>query len=195
MANMIGYSTDRDLGVDCVYLGLGIITGILIGMITVNIAGASVALHTGGGCLVSGLVFGWLRSKRPTFGSLPAATDCAAPEGFRTGHLYRRHRASGRTSGHHAAHGKRVLAGVAGGDSGTGALNQLHALRPLYPQDAPGGNLRCAGRASDLYTGVECGCRIRWQQDPCARVYCSLCHYQRAASYTPGDLLHSINSM
>ena len=74
-------------------------------------------------------------------------------------------------------------------------LLTLQALRPLYPQDAPGGNLRCAGRASDLYTGVECGCRRRWQQAPCARVYCSLCHYQRAASYTPGDLLHSINSM
>ena len=74
VANMIGYSTDRNLGVDYVYPGLGIITGILIGMITVNIAGASVALHTDGGCLISRLVFGWLRSKRPTFGSLPAAT-------------------------------------------------------------------------------------------------------------------------
>jgi hypothetical protein len=37
---MIGYSTDRDLGVDYGYPGLGIITGVLIGMITANIAGA-----------------------------------------------------------------------------------------------------------------------------------------------------------
>ncbi len=74
VGKMIGYSTDRDLGVDYVYLGLDIVTGILIRMITVNIAGASMALHTGGGCLISGLVFGWLRSKGPTFGSLQAAT-------------------------------------------------------------------------------------------------------------------------
>ncbi len=73
-ANAIGYSVDQGHGVDYIYLGLGIIAGILIGMITVPIAGASVALHTGGGCLISGLVFGWLRSKRPTFGSLPTAT-------------------------------------------------------------------------------------------------------------------------
>ena len=70
----IGYSMDRSDAVDYVYLGLGIIVGILVGMITVPIAGAPVALHTGGGCLISGLVFGWLRSKKPTFGSLPPAT-------------------------------------------------------------------------------------------------------------------------
>ncbi len=57
-----------------VYLGLGIVVGILIGMVTVPVAGSEVGLHTGGGCLISGLVFGWLRSKRPTFGSMPAAT-------------------------------------------------------------------------------------------------------------------------
>ena len=70
----MGYAIDRSDRVDYVYLGLGIITGVLIGMISVPIAGTPVALHTGGGCLIAGLVFGWLRSKRPTFGSLPAPT-------------------------------------------------------------------------------------------------------------------------
>jgi AspT/YidE/YbjL antiporter-like protein len=73
-ARAIGYTVDQGHGVDYIYLGLGIIVGILIGMITVPIAGASVALHTGGGCLISGLLFGWLRSKRPSFGSLPTPT-------------------------------------------------------------------------------------------------------------------------
>jgi len=73
-ASEVGYSMDRSDAVDYVYLGLGVIVGILVGMITVPIAGAPVALHTGGGCLISGLVFGWLRSRKPTFGSLPAAT-------------------------------------------------------------------------------------------------------------------------
>jgi aspartate-alanine antiporter len=70
----MGYEVETGNVTDYVYLGLGILTGMLIGMITVPIAGAPVALHTGGGCLISGLIFGWLRSKRPTFGSLPAAT-------------------------------------------------------------------------------------------------------------------------
>lgn len=70
----LGYPLSRGEAVDYIYLGLGIIAGILIGMITVPIAGAPVSLHTGGGCLISGLVFGWLRSKRPLFGSLPSAT-------------------------------------------------------------------------------------------------------------------------
>jgi AspT/YidE/YbjL antiporter-like protein len=73
-ALLLGYSLKRGEAVDYVYLALGIIVGVLIGMITVPIAGAPVSLHTGGGCLVSGLLFGWLRAKRPTFGTLPPAT-------------------------------------------------------------------------------------------------------------------------
>jgi AspT/YidE/YbjL antiporter-like protein len=43
-------------------------------MITVSVAGVPVGLGTGGGCLISGLIFGWLRAKHPTFGNLPGAT-------------------------------------------------------------------------------------------------------------------------
>jgi aspartate-alanine antiporter len=71
---IVGYAIEQGIAVDYVYLGLGIIVGILIGMITVPIAGSPVALHTGGGCLLSGLLFGWLRSLHPTFGGLPPAT-------------------------------------------------------------------------------------------------------------------------
>jgi putative transport protein len=71
---VVGYAVDQGIAVDYVYLGLGIIVGILIGMVTVPIAGSPVALHTGGGCLLSGLLFGWLRSRHPTFGGLPPAT-------------------------------------------------------------------------------------------------------------------------
>ena len=73
-AKVVGYTMDRSDKVDYIYLGLGIIAGILIGKIQVPIAGSAVSLETGGGCLVAGLVFGWLRAKRPVFGSLPAAT-------------------------------------------------------------------------------------------------------------------------
>ena len=71
---IIGYAVDQGIAVDYVYLGVGIVVGILIGMITVTIAGSPVALHTGGGCLIAGLLFGWLRSRHPTFGGLPPAT-------------------------------------------------------------------------------------------------------------------------
>lgn len=73
-ARDIGYSLDPTKGVDYVYLGVGIIVGMIIGLFTIPLAGADLGLHTGGGCLISGLVFGWLRSRKPTFGSLPATT-------------------------------------------------------------------------------------------------------------------------
>ncbi len=73
-APVVGYVVEPAVAVDYVYLGLGIVVGILIGMVTVSIAGSPVALHTGGGCLLSGLLFGWLRSRHPTFGGLPPAT-------------------------------------------------------------------------------------------------------------------------
>ena len=50
------------------------LVGILVGMLSVSVAGIPVGLGTGGGCLISGLIFGWLRAKHPTFGNLPAST-------------------------------------------------------------------------------------------------------------------------
>jgi putative transport protein len=73
-ARELGYSVERSDQVDYIYLGFGIIVGMLIGKITLHIGNSPVALDTGGGCLVAGLFFGWLRAKRPVFGNLPAAT-------------------------------------------------------------------------------------------------------------------------
>ena len=73
-ADLIGYSLVPSKLVDYVFLGLGVLAGILIGMITVSLAGVPIGLGTGGGCLISGLVFGWLRAKHPTFGNLPGST-------------------------------------------------------------------------------------------------------------------------
>ena len=73
-AEAIGYSLVPSKLVDYVYLGLGVLAGILLGMITVSVAGLPIALGTGGGCLISGLIFGWLRARHPTFGNLPGST-------------------------------------------------------------------------------------------------------------------------
>jgi putative transport protein len=73
-AKEVGYSLVPSNVVDYVYLGLGILAGILVGMISVRVVGVPIGLGTGGGCLISGLVFGWLRAKHPTFGNLPGST-------------------------------------------------------------------------------------------------------------------------
>jgi putative transport protein len=73
-ARELGYPQVSRKVVDYVYLGLGVLAGILVGMISVPVAGVPVGLGTGGGCLISGLIFGWLRAKHPTFGNLPGST-------------------------------------------------------------------------------------------------------------------------
>ena len=73
-AKEIGYSLVPSKVVDYVYLGLGVLVGILVGMISLPVAGMPVGLGTGGGCLISGLIFGWLKSRYQTFGNLPAST-------------------------------------------------------------------------------------------------------------------------
>lgn len=57
---------------DLLYCGIGIVLGTLLGLLSVRIAGIPVTLGAGGGVLVAGLVFGWLRSLHPTFGNFPA---------------------------------------------------------------------------------------------------------------------------
>jgi len=73
VAKQVGYEIAPDITTDLVYLGFGILAGVLIGLIVVPI-GVSLSLGTGGGVLVSGLIFGWARAKHPTFGALPSAS-------------------------------------------------------------------------------------------------------------------------
>jgi len=57
---------------DFVFLGVGVLLGILIGSLSVKIGAVDLTLGTGGGALLSGLLFGWLRLHHPRMGSLPA---------------------------------------------------------------------------------------------------------------------------
>ncbi len=73
-APQIGY-VDRPTTVTSVVLmGLGIAIGALIGAISIKIGGLPVSLSTSGGALISGLVCGWLRSRRPTIGAIPESS-------------------------------------------------------------------------------------------------------------------------
>jgi aspartate-alanine antiporter len=71
-AHLLGTAEAPSALTDFVYLGGGLIVGILIGMITVPVAGAALSLGSAG-ALLSGLGFGWIRARRPTFGAFPPA--------------------------------------------------------------------------------------------------------------------------
>jgi len=68
----LGYPVIPTTRTDFVFLGIGVLLGMLIGSLSVKVGRADLTLGVGGGCLVSGLAFGWLRARLPVMGSLPA---------------------------------------------------------------------------------------------------------------------------
>jgi putative transport protein len=75
LADSIGYPERKTTVTDLVTVGIGIIVGTLIGLGAITIGGIPITLGVGGGVLISGLFFGWLRSVKPTWGYIPAATQ------------------------------------------------------------------------------------------------------------------------
>jgi putative transport protein len=67
----LGYVERPSSETDVVFLGLGILLGGLVGVLTLHLGGIPLSLTASGGALVMGLVFGWLRSVRPVFGRIP----------------------------------------------------------------------------------------------------------------------------
>jgi putative transport protein len=58
---------------DLVTFAIGIAVGLVVGSLSVTVAGISVGLGTAGGLLAAGLVIGYLRALHPTFGRVPGA--------------------------------------------------------------------------------------------------------------------------
>jgi putative transport protein len=58
---------------DLVTFAIGITAGLLVGGLSISVAGISVGLGTAGGLLAAGLVIGYLRVLHPTFGRVPGA--------------------------------------------------------------------------------------------------------------------------
>jgi putative transport protein len=67
----LGYIERQTNETDVIFVGLGIVIGGLLGVLSVTVGGVPLSLTASGGALVMGLVFGWLRSVRPTFGRIP----------------------------------------------------------------------------------------------------------------------------
>lgn len=59
---------------DVAFIGAGVAIGALVGAVVWKVAGIPLTLSTAGGALISGLICGWLRSVRPTFGRIPSST-------------------------------------------------------------------------------------------------------------------------
>jgi putative transport protein len=72
----------RELGVadratdvaDVAFIGACIVIGALIGSVVLKVGGVPLTLSTAGGALIAGIVGGWLRSVRPSFGRIPSPT-------------------------------------------------------------------------------------------------------------------------
>ncbi len=70
-AKELGYADRPTNATDMMFVGLGILIGGIVGALAIHVGGVPISLSTSGGALIAGLVFGWIRSKHPTFGYIP----------------------------------------------------------------------------------------------------------------------------
>ncbi len=71
---VLGYA-DRSAGkTGVVFMGLGVVAGVVVGAFSILIGGVPLSLSTSGGALVAGLVGGYLRAVNRTFGRIPEPT-------------------------------------------------------------------------------------------------------------------------
>jgi putative transport protein len=71
----IGYRITAAAVTDFIFFGIGMLIGLLIGLIEFRIWGIPISIGSGGGCLLSGLLFGWLRTVHPNFAALPVGAS------------------------------------------------------------------------------------------------------------------------
>ena len=70
-ARSLGYPDRKTVMTDMIFVGAGIFLGGILGLSTIVVGGLPLTLTASGGALIMGLVFGWLRAVRPTFGRIP----------------------------------------------------------------------------------------------------------------------------
>ncbi|MFZ6864602.1 aspartate-alanine antiporter [Undibacterium sp. Ji67W] len=72
VAGIAGYAIVPSEKTDFVYMGAGLVVGLAVGLLTAKIGSIPLTLGSGGGALLSGLLFGWYRSKHQPLGAMPA---------------------------------------------------------------------------------------------------------------------------
>lgn len=75
VSSKLGYTIPAAAITDFIFFGLGVALGLLIGTLVVHWGRVPLTLGAGGGCLLSGLLFGWLRSTHPRFAALPSGAS------------------------------------------------------------------------------------------------------------------------
>jgi len=70
---LIGVEERKVVETDLLTFAGGIVAGLFIGQITIRFGGIDVGIGDAGGLLFSGIMVGFLRANRPTFGRMPAA--------------------------------------------------------------------------------------------------------------------------
>ena len=73
VAKVIGYPIRPSEASDLTLIGIGIFFGAIVGLLSIRVGEIPVSLSVSGGTLLSGLIFGWLRSVHPNFGNIPGA--------------------------------------------------------------------------------------------------------------------------
>jgi aspartate-alanine antiporter len=77
VASSIGQIIRASDRTDIAFIVGGLAGGLLVGLASITFGSVPLTLGGGGGALVAGLVGGWLRSRRPTFGAFPPAAQQA----------------------------------------------------------------------------------------------------------------------
>jgi len=70
-ASYLGYAERATNVTDILFVALGIFLGGIMGSLTIKAGNIPLSLSASGGVLIMGIIFGWLRSLRPTFGAVP----------------------------------------------------------------------------------------------------------------------------
>ena len=70
-AQYAGYAERPTVATDLLYVGIGIFLGGILGSLTLKLGNVPISLSSSGGVLIMGIIFGWLRSTKPTFGAIP----------------------------------------------------------------------------------------------------------------------------
>lgn len=75
VAAQLGPILTKSVKTDLVFHGCGLVLGLLIGLVVIRMGSVPLTLGSGGGALLSGLLFGWYQSKHSTVGNMPMASS------------------------------------------------------------------------------------------------------------------------